>query len=77
MSSHSAHPGLSLVRLFRLNRSDTVWPHHLIVLVLKDVAMPYVLASIVECHFYPCNLAGISNDRILAASFPWFWRHGL
>ena len=37
-----------LLRLAGLNGSDAVGPHHLVVLVFDDVAVPHVLAGEVE-----------------------------
>jgi hypothetical protein len=41
-------PSLALVRLAGLDRPDAVRPHHLVVFVLDDVAVPDELAGRVE-----------------------------
>ena len=37
-----------LARLTRLKRTDSVWTHHFVVLMLYDVAVPDELARCVE-----------------------------
>ena len=48
-------------------RTDAVGPHHLVVLVLDDVAVPDELARRGEARPHPRDLAGISDDRVLEA----------
>src|SRR5678815_5577638 len=53
-----------------LNRPDPVWSHHLVVLVLDDVAVPDELARRVELRPHSRHLARIGDDGILEARFP-------
>src|SRR3990167_54790 len=59
-----------LVRLPRLQGADAQWPHHLVVLVLDDVAVPDELAGRVELYAQTRDLAGVGDDRILEAGLP-------
>ena len=51
-------------------------PHHLVVLVLDDVAVPDELAGLVELGADAGDLAGIGDDRVLEAGLPGFGRSG-
>src|SRR6188474_3587012 len=68
------------VRLYRLawlQGADAVRPHHFIVLVLDDVAMPDELAGRIELRPHASDLSGIGNHGVLEASLPglrWRWR---
>src|SRR6266545_3085756 len=66
------HSGLA-----RLGRSDAVWPHHLVVFVLDDVAVPHELARTGEMRLEPCDLPWVGDDRVLEAGFPWLRRGDL
>src|SRR3954454_5085657 len=61
-------------RLPRLQRSDPVGPHHLVVLVLDDVAVPDELAGSAELRPNPGHLAGIGGHGLLEAGLPRFAR---
>ena len=65
-----------LIWLTRLNGTDAVWPHHLIVFVLYDVTMPNELPGRVELHPHACDLAGIRNYGVLETVFPRLGRPG-
>ena len=54
----------------RLNRPDPVRPHHLVVLVLDDVAVPDELARRVELRPDAGHLARIGDDGVLEAGLP-------
>src|SRR5512135_3542036 len=54
----------------RLRRSDAVRPHHFVVLVLDDVAVPDELAGRRERRFDAGDLARQRDDGVLAAAFP-------
>src|SRR5258707_90961 len=51
-----------------LERTDRVWPHHLVVFVLEDVTVPDVLASTIETCLDPDDFARIANHRVLRAA---------
>src|SRR3970282_60978 len=51
-------------------RPYAVWPHHLVVLVLYDVAMPDIQAGEVEQCFDPGDLTRIGDDGVLVARLP-------
>src|SRR5512134_2027680 len=53
-----------------LLRADPVWPHHLVVLVLDDVAVPDVLARCVELCPEASDFAWIRYGCILQAVLP-------
>ena len=55
---------------------DEVRPHHLVVLVLDDVAMPDVEARQVEQGLDPGDLARVGDDGVLEARLPAFRRSG-
>ena len=65
--SIGGHP---LARLARLYRPDAIRPHHFIVLVLHDVAMPDKLAGRAELCPHASHLAGIRNHRIFEPRLP-------
>jgi hypothetical protein len=52
---------VELRRLARLHRSNPVRPHHLVILVLNDVAVPDELAGRVELGLYAGDLARIGD----------------
>ena len=56
--------------LARLLRSDAVRPHHLVVLMLDDVAVPDELAGFLELRPDAGDFTRISGDRVLEAAFP-------
>src|SRR5574337_75510 len=56
----------------RLLGADAVGPHHLIVLVLDDVAVPGELAGIREAPADAGDLAGVGDHRVLETGFPGF-----
>src|SRR6186713_2602723 len=58
------------LRLAGLHRTDPVRPHHLVVLVLDDVAVPDELALVVELQPEPGDLIRVANDRVLEAALP-------
>jgi hypothetical protein len=59
-----------LTRLTGLYGTDAVWPHHLVVFVLYDVAVPDELARRVELRPHACDLAGIGDDGVLETVLP-------
>src|ERR687898_565322 len=59
-----------LRRLAGLGRADAVRPHHLVVLVFDDVAVPHELARSVEPDAYPGDLPGICDDGVLEPDLP-------
>src|SRR5688572_33011352 len=59
-----------LARLTRLNRTDAVWTHHLVVLVLYNVAVPDELARCVELQPHACDLARVGDDGVLETALP-------
>ncbi|MEY4187475.1 MAG: hypothetical protein RIT02_2509 [Planctomycetota bacterium] len=64
---------------FRLRvLSDNVqWPHHFVVFVIEDVAVPDVIAFHIEEGFDDGDIPGVADDGILASGFVWFrWQHG-
>ena len=63
-----------LARLTGLNRTDSVWTHHFVVLVLYDVAVPDELARCVELQPHACDLARVGDDGILKTALPWLGR---
>ena len=58
------------------HRPDVVRPHHLVVLVLDDVAVPDIQASDVEPGLDAGDLVRIGDDRVLEARLPGFRRSG-
>ena len=58
--------------LTRLHRADTVRPHHFVVLVLDNVAVPDELARRIELGAHAGDLAGVGDDRVFPAIFPSF-----
>ena len=58
------------VRLARLDGADAVGPHHLVVLVLDDVAVPDELAGCGESHTHPGHLARQGRNGVLDAGLP-------
>src|SRR3972149_5757922 len=54
----------------RINRPNTVWPHHLVVLMRNDVTMPDKCAWCVELCPDAGDLARIGGDRVLEADLP-------
>jgi hypothetical protein len=52
-------------------------PHHLVVFVLDDVAVPDELARPSEARLESRHLARVGDDRVLKAAFPWLWRSDL
>ena len=65
-----------LLGLAGLRRSDAVGPHHLVVLVLDDVAVPDELAGVSELRLDARDLAGVGDDRVLEAGLPRLRRGG-
>src|SRR5262249_7812570 len=53
-----------------LASADADRPHHLVVLVLEDVAVPDVLARQVELRLNASHLVRIGDDGILATGLP-------
>src|SRR4029453_4377433 len=53
-----------------LYRTDAVGPHHLVVLVLDDMAVPYELTRCFEPRPHPRDLPRIGDDRVLEPRFP-------
>src|SRR4029450_457289 len=49
---------------------DAVGPHHLVVFVLDDVAVPDEQAGAVEGCLHAGDLAGVGDDGVLAACLP-------
>ena len=49
---------------------DPIRPHHLVVLVLDDVAMPNEQAGTVEERLHACDFAGVGDHGVLAAALP-------
>ena len=72
MAAMLAAMDLSVIsgRLTRLNGTDAVWPHHFVVLVLYDVAVPDELARRVELRPDACDLTRIRDDGVLEAGLP-------
>src|SRR4029450_8449642 len=56
--------------LARLGWPDPVRPHHLVVLVLDDVAVPDELPWVGEVEAESGDLAWIGDDRVLEAALP-------
>src|SRR6266545_7663048 len=50
--------------------ADAVRPHHLVVLVLDDVAVPHVEPGEVEPRLDPSDLLRIGDHRVLVAGLP-------
>src|SRR5215218_7595490 len=48
--------------------ADPVWPHHLVVFVLDDVAVPDEEAGTVERGLHAGDLTGVGDDGVLAGS---------
>src|SRR6266508_360290 len=67
-------PGLDCVPI-RL-RPDPVGAHHLVVLVLDDVAVPHVQAGEVELGLDPGDLLRVGDDGVLVAGLPALRRSG-
>ena len=65
-------PGLS-----GLHGSYAIRTHHLVILMLNNVAMPDELASLVELRSDAGNFTRIGGDRILEAALPGFGRSGI
>src|SRR5918995_4038018 len=59
-----------LLGLSGLNWPDPVRPHHLVVLVLDDVAVPDELSSVPELHADPGYLARVGDHRVLEPTLP-------
>jgi hypothetical protein len=59
-----------LYRLSGLYRPNPVRPHHLVVLMLDDMAVPNELSRRIETRFDTRNLPRIGNDGILSTCFP-------
>ena len=57
-----------------LNRTDPVRPHHLVVLVLHDVAVPDELARRVELRPDTRDLPRVGDYSVFKAGFPWLRR---
>ena len=51
---------------------DAIGPHHLVVLVLDDVTMPDELPGHIEFCPDACDLARVSDNRILQTHLPGF-----
>src|SRR5262252_7461988 len=76
-SPRSGHVSVPSIRIWRssepcVHRShrarlsgDYEWTHHLVVLVLEDVAVPDEAACGAELRLDACNLTGVGDDRIL------------
>src|SRR5262245_61668583 len=60
--------------LVRLLRPDAIRAHHLIVLVLQNMAMPDELARRLELYPYPRHLTWVRDDCVFKAGFPGFAR---
>jgi len=56
--------------LARLHWPDSVRPHHLVVLVLDDVAVPNKLPGVDEAHPQSGDLPWIGDDRVLPSVLP-------
>jgi hypothetical protein len=65
-----------LTRLTGLYGTDAVWPHHLVVFVLYDVAVPDELPGRVELRPHACDLARIRNYGVLETVFARLGRPG-
>ena len=72
----SLFPG-KLLPLTRLHGPDAIQAHHLVVLVLDDVAVPDELAGVGEPQPQPGHLAGVGDDGVLPAALPGLGRVGL
>jgi len=48
-------------------------PHHLVILMFDDVAVPDVVAGQIKLHLDPSYFARIGDDRIFETGFPRFW----
>src|SRR5512144_78159 len=59
--------GWAAVRLRKVgrDRADVVGPHHFVVFVLDDMAVPDVLAGQVEQCLHASDLAGVGDDSVL------------
>src|SRR5512132_2990985 len=57
--------------------SDGVGPHHLVVLMLHDMAVPDEASGHVELRLDAGDLARIDGDGVLEATFPGLGRHVL
>src|SRR5206468_12370112 len=51
-------------------RSDPIRPHHLVVLVLHDMAVPHVEAGQIEPGLHPGDLPGVGDHGVLVAGLP-------
>ena len=67
---------LSVVRVPRLDWSDAIRPHHLVVLMLNDVAVPDELTGCIKLSSYACDLARVRDNGVLEPGFPGLaWAH--
>src|SRR5207237_10704944 len=57
-----------------LYRTNRIGPHHLVVFVLEDVAMPDELSRMIERRLHSGDFIGIGHYRVLGAGFPGFGR---
>ena len=71
-SENDASPSFEALNACCRLRPDEVRPHHLVILVLDDVAMPDVQPGNVEQGFNGGSLTRIGNDRVLVARLPGF-----
>ena len=55
-----------------MQTTDPEGPHHLVVFVLDDVAVPDELPWRIELGPDACHLARIGSDGVLEAGFPGF-----
>ena len=62
--------GTALARLVWLLRPDAIRSHHLIVLVLHNVAMPDELTGRIKLPSYPRHLTRVRDDCVFEAGFP-------
>ena len=53
-----------------LDRANRIRTHHLVVLVLQDVAMPHELPRTIERRFHARDLAGVGDHGVLGARLP-------
>jgi len=58
-----------LVAQQTIRLDDVVRPHHLVIFMLDDVAMPDKAAGSVEMSDHPGDFAGIGDDCIFEAGF--------
>src|SRR6266702_1065533 len=57
-------------------RTDTHRPHHLVVLVRDDVAVPEKKSGDVELGLHACKHARVDEDGVLGPDFSSLWRRG-